>query len=242
MAMTQTALPASDVSTGSWTPTPVWPKIKVPSPPDLQYVTSSANPAGDAFVVNLKPLAWPDSGPQTVMVRLKATASNGPNVSVVLLQSGTPIAGWNISAPSTSFPDYPFELTAAQVALITDYTQLQLQVIAGGVTTTCCPSYQVPNFLNVTVTNGNLCNGTYPILCTSSGLTASWTAPAKLGSCSNGGFTLSCPPGGWIMLVNPIAGPYGASTQKCDPLLIVFTGVDLSRCGGTTNTTLTVTT
>jgi hypothetical protein len=225
MRMTQTALPASDVSTGSWTPTPVWPNIMVPSPPDLQYVTSSANPAGDAFVVNLNPLAWPGSGSQIVSVRLKATASNGPNVSVILLQSGTAIAAWNIPAPSTSFADYSFTLTPAQGALITDYTQLRLEVVAGGPTVACCPN-SLPYALTLSLSGVTHFASSYPL---------TWDAPNlrwDIGLSVGGGaqvIKLFCSgtttPGGWILqeYCNGVRQYHAvASSGSCSPFSLTF--------------------
>jgi hypothetical protein len=165
--MSQVSIPSSDVATGMWTPLPVYQRIKTPAPPDITFVTSGQNPTGDSFKVNLSPVCVPSNGPGTLFIRLQNTTSTLLNTTVVLWDAGTFIASWNILAPANSFTTYPLAVTAAQVELINNFDQLQLQVFAGGILTTCCPNNPFPAVLHVTITNVSGCDclaGKYPLV------------------------------------------------------------------------------
>jgi hypothetical protein len=136
--MPQVALPRSDIFDNGWTPTPVYSQLDAGSP-----VTSSTNPQGDSFEVKLDALAYPDSGPQTLTVRLQATGSPPfPNVTILLLQ-GTRVIAYQIVQPTAAFADYTITLSADESRWITDYTDLRVEVRAGLALTTGCS--QLPN-------------------------------------------------------------------------------------------------
>lgn len=149
--MSQVSRPTTDVTVSGWQPHPVANQINEPTPSDVNYVYSQEGPEGDSFVVNLKPLAWPDSGPQTLTVRMKRTDADAVPVLVLLLQGTTPVAARSF-APSQGYADHVLTLTDAEKARITDYGQLRLRVIAGhSVQVACCPD-KLPEFLTATVT------------------------------------------------------------------------------------------
>jgi hypothetical protein len=135
--MSQIALPVSDVSVTDWTPTPVWEQVNLPTPDDVHLVTSGTSPGGARFKVNLARLARPSSGPQVLTVRLKQTGTPSISVSVTLWQGTTSIAGGSVQ-PAGSFTDFTITLSDAEIARITDYANLQVEV-ATAVAAGCCP-------------------------------------------------------------------------------------------------------
>jgi hypothetical protein len=159
--MSQTALPIADVSDTGWTPTPVYAQINAPTPTDATDVSSSLNPQGDTFEVQLAPLAWPGPGQQQLTVRLKKTGSDNVSVIVTLLQGSTPIADMTVQ-PGTSFAGYTLTLTNAQIAQITDYGNLHVRVTAGvALVSGCsaCPSGAAKEFRFTPsgISNGAVC-------------------------------------------------------------------------------------
>ena len=71
--MNQIAVPTSDISTGSWTTTPIYSKISTPAPPDTTFVSSAVNPIADTFEVKLSAVGWPGAA-----FRLSPSDSNAP--------------------------------------------------------------------------------------------------------------------------------------------------------------------
>jgi hypothetical protein len=245
--MPQKSVPISDAFPGGWQPIPIWSQINQLLTNDPDHVTSSSTISPDSFTVNLTTMAVPGSGStRTLYVRLKNTTSTLIKATVVLLDGGVIIAAWAGIIPPTSFETYPLPLTFTQVLSITNFDLLQVEVMAGDVTTTCCPSNPIPTFLNVTVTNGSLCNGTYPVIYTGGAPNfATWLAQGKIGSCGASGssynvWLLSCVNGGWTIVTGTLS-PHSPSSSSCDPFIITFTGVNLTGCGGTSNATVTVT-
>jgi len=152
--MSQIALPVSDVSVTDWTPTPVWDQVNLPTPDDAHLVTSGTSPGGARFKVNLAQLARPGSGAQVLTVRLKQTGTPAILASVTLWQGTTAIAGGSFQ-PTALFSDYAITLSAAEIARITDYANLQVE-IATSLIIACCPD-PLPIKLHLT---GNLGLGT----------------------------------------------------------------------------------
>lgn len=152
--MSQIALPVSDVSVTDWTPTPVWQQVNLPTPDDAHMVTSGTSPDGARFKLNLAHLARPGSGPQVLTVRLKQTGTPAISVTVTLWQGSTAIAGGSIQ-PTASFADYTITLSDSEIARITNYANLQVEV-ATSLVIACCPD-PLPITLHLT---GNLGLGT----------------------------------------------------------------------------------
>lgn len=108
----------------------------------------------------------------------------------------------------------------------------------GGVVTTCCPN-AIPDNLHATVTNGGICDGSYGI---TYGGANDWNCGGPIGTCpQQTGFTFVCQSGTWAFSFASGPGVYMPSSVTCNPLAVVFQGVDLSSCGGTNNATVTVT-
>jgi hypothetical protein len=240
--MGQTALPVSDVSTGLWTPTPIWPQIGLAAPDDIHLVTSATNPNGDSFTVNLTPLAWPDQGAETLTVRLRQTAGGAAVAAVALLQGDSLIALQNFTL-TTSFANYVINLTAAQIALITNYALLRVQVTTS-VTVGCCPN-SIEAALQAVITNGGARNGTYALLYNNPQTPGPyWAYDGIFGSCTgnNTKIELQCVGGVnlWKLTVANGRNYSPPASLVCSPLAIVFNGVNLSDCGGGINATVTV--
>jgi hypothetical protein len=235
--MSQIALPVSDVSVSDWTPTPVWQQVNLLAPDDVHQVTTGTSPNGARFKVNLARLAFPDSGPQVLTVRLKQTGTPGVSVGVILWQGTRAIAATNF-LPTTSFDNYTINLSDTEIARITDYANLQVEV-ASPATVSCCPN-EIPAVLRGTVTGGGLCDGSY-LLINGPGNNV-WHYLGGMGTCNvpTGEITVLCINGVWSATAT---GPTFGSLVSADcgpPIVLVFT-VDLSHCGGSSNATLTVT-
>src|SRR5260221_14793968 len=89
--MNQVSRPVSDISTGHWTPTPIYPQVNG----SLGGGEVSSDPAvnGDVFEVKLAPLAWPekwrDEDPQQTLSVIQGRTEIGDlPVTVALLQQG----------------------------------------------------------------------------------------------------------------------------------------------------------
>lgn len=143
--MSQTTRPTADVTdrTGLWSNLPLYEKLDETSPDDADWVTSSGDPVRDAFEVHLAPLAWPADGPHQLSVRLRKSGPGAVPVYVYLLQ-GPLIIAVRTLAPPAGFATEVVELTAGERAAITDYTDLRVRVVAGGVTTPCCANELPP--------------------------------------------------------------------------------------------------
>jgi hypothetical protein len=238
--MTQLARPQSDVAVSGWTPTPVAERLREPTPDETTYVTSS-NPTGDTFEVQFPPLAWPWPGAHKLTVFLRKTDAGNIPVTVALLQGSTLIAFTTVQ-PSESFASAVLTLTAAEVGRITDYTNLRLRVIAGGVPTDCCPQ-PIPTLLRLTFTSDDC-----PCIHGLSGILThvpqsnppAWFA-AVGPECDTGEvneWTLTCSSGSWVLSAAttvcvqgiPSLGP---DAQSCHPLELVWhtcIGADRPEC------------
>ena len=126
-----------DLSNNGWTVTPPQTQVAAcinisgalcPAPGPNQIATSSATPKGDAFLVRLSGMSWPQSGPQVLTLNL---AGDGGTPVYVTLFQGTLMVASRLFTPGASFGAFAMTLTLAETALITNYSQLSLQVIAG---------------------------------------------------------------------------------------------------------------
>ena len=131
--MSQKSRAIADVSVSGWTPTPVSPQINEVSPDGATscVMNSGTNPSGDAFDVRLAALARPGAGLQVLTINLRKTDDGSVPVTLTLLQGSSVIGEWAVPV-DTTFGSQSFTLTGAQVAAITDYTSLRVQVTAGG--------------------------------------------------------------------------------------------------------------
>jgi hypothetical protein len=240
--MTQKASPVSDDSQGSWTPVPLFARINGATGNDGGAIISGMNVPGDTFAVSLSKLAQPAlPGQEVLTVRLAGDGST--RATVVLLQGDQAIASQTVT-PGSSFQDFALTLTAAQVAQITDYTDLHVQVTAGDVTVACCPDNPLPAILHATFSNG-----TGDCTCLD-GLTVEliWFSGQEWDgdytACSGtSALELSCSPFfGWqltggghcpIVMGSP-------TTSSCSPFSLHFSGMMVTNCcSGTVDVTVT---
>src|ERR1043166_5160137 len=158
--MNQKSRPDMDILVNGWTLTPVFSKVNEPVPNDSTFVTTAVSPQGAMFVVKLRNLEWPQEGTQTLTTRIRKTDSNDLPITVCLRQGQLLIAVETFE-PTQSFEDYSIELTADQQEVITDYTDLNVTVIAGAISVDCCPSVTLPAVVHATYSNGS--NGCEPL-------------------------------------------------------------------------------
>ncbi len=150
---TQVTRPMSDDLTGVWTPTPLYERVNKPTPNDAAPISSGSNPAGDVCQVKLRGVAWPDLGlPAAAEVLTVRLAGDGSTPATVVLLQGNKLIASRRVVPGSAFQDCLLTLTAAEVAQISDYTDLHVEVIAGDVSVSCCPN-PVPPVLLATFSN-----------------------------------------------------------------------------------------
>ncbi len=124
--MAQISRPKVDVYNSGWGPTPLSPHLNTPAPNDGAPVATPL-PTGGTFIVQLQPVAAPAPGPQVLTVRLGGVVPGGAVVSFYLLQAYHVIAGRSVRVTG-ALTSYDLVLTPAEIARITDYTQLQVLV------------------------------------------------------------------------------------------------------------------
>jgi hypothetical protein len=152
--MSQKSRPVSDVSTGLWTPVPVFPQVNEEVPNAGTVVTSSDDPQGDTFEVRLAPLAWPIPGPQQLTVSLGKSGPEPVEIKVWLLQGTAIIASTHTTIDGAS-GGVTITLSDTEKNSITDYTDLRVRVQARvRVLVPCCGDIPIPGFLTMTFANG----------------------------------------------------------------------------------------
>ncbi|MBN9521932.1 hypothetical protein J0H58_26020 [bacterium] len=246
--MPQFSRPIADVPgrTGSWTSLPLYEKLDEREPDDADRVTSSSDPVGDAFEVQLAPLAWPLDDTHRLSVRLRKDGPGAVSVYVYLLQGPVIIAS-RVASPGADFATETVVLTPGERAAITDYTDLRVRVAAGVVVTPCCPG-GLPPVLRWTRTGATGTCGCLPSAGTLAwdSTTGAWVGRAAGcgdelvltlrcwsgtgGGCSSFLLEASCGWGG--RMVGPQPG------CSCGPLNLVFNGCGpvtpgLYCCSGT---------
>lgn len=116
------------------------------------------------------------------------------------------------------------------------------------VLTGCCAD-PISTTLTATVTNGGIFNGSYTLTYTNVGAARWENVVTEWGTCTllvEYGLRLSCQPGApddyWQLDVQgETGGEFPPASLDCDPLEIVFTGVNMTACGGEANATVTIT-
>ncbi len=268
--MAQLSRPQIDISNNGWTAVPA-PGAGEKNPlsnrlndvpnSDSTYVVSSPSPQGDSFIVRLAGLAWPnpnDPTPTTLTVRLLNTtagASSGAGgtapATVVLFQGTTVLASWPLSPPS-SFADYTFTLGSNVLSKITNYAILNVEVIAGPVSNTCCPP-ALPAILHATFgggTDGCSCLDGLSVPLAWNARSQEWiggfsgcgAAPSTmLFSCVSAGpplqFTLTSDSGGGCLFAGG-----ESSSATCSPTFsVTFSNISFGGCcSGTVNIQVTI--
>jgi hypothetical protein len=126
--MSQTGRPASDITVGSWGTAPLWSKINDGN--DGTYIsTTTAATTGE---VKLDSLDAPIGEGHILTIRAYASGSGGPERLNTwgLIQGSTEIAMQNDSITRNSFNPYTITLSSAQIANISDYTDLRVRFTA----------------------------------------------------------------------------------------------------------------
>jgi hypothetical protein len=140
--------------------------------------------------------------------------------------------GWTIVSGPYSTPD------ECMAACAGTGTGTGTGTAGGGVTTSCCPGASIPAVLQMAVSG----LGNYAI--TYNPATNAWEYAGAVGTCPGGGsgtttISLTCNVAWQGNIGATLFGP--PSSLSCDPLVITFTGVDATGCGGSASATVTVT-
>lgn len=133
--MAQTALPASDISAGSWTPSvgsTLYGTIDEAAADDADFIQSSLSPAmADVSEVKLGALTDPlSSSGHVVNYRYTKDSASGDriNLNVRLVQGTTIIASWyHTDIDGSTITTASQALTGAQADAITNYADLRLR-------------------------------------------------------------------------------------------------------------------
>jgi RHS repeat-associated protein len=157
--MGQIAPPNSDIAVGNWAPAPLFPNIDALFFTDDSTYVATTQLTGDAFTVALRPIAYPSAGSQVLFVRACNTSAESLTMTVLLLQSGAGIAIRTIALAS-SFQTAQLQLTATEMATITDYSKLQVTVIVGMPLTCDCAQLAAGAAQYFTVELSGMSNGT----------------------------------------------------------------------------------
>ncbi len=129
--MVQRAQPIVDLAEGIWKPTPIYPNINALNFTSDAGAVTAGNPQGDYFIVALRPISSPPPGrgPQTLFVRAMSTAANA-TMTALLMQNGLVIAIRDVPLGG-AFQTNAFPLSAVEIGMITNYSQLQVEIIVG---------------------------------------------------------------------------------------------------------------
>lgn len=130
--MTQSARPASDISTGSWSTAPLYAAIDEASASDSDFIQSgNARLGDDTCEISLGAVSDPQAASgQVVRLRAKFYTNNSRTVEVQfgLYQGATLIATSTTGNLTTSFAAYSYTLSEAEADAITDYADLRLRL------------------------------------------------------------------------------------------------------------------
>lgn len=131
--MTQYMRPSSDIASSGVvysTGTSIYSLIDESVIDDNDYVYISN--LNSYFTVGLEtPVSTPDSNLEhTIHIRSKYSTGLPSSRVVTLLQNTTSIASFTLT-PTTTYKDYVFTLTEAQIGNISDYSALRLKVSIG---------------------------------------------------------------------------------------------------------------
>ena len=239
--MSQKTRAVQDVSVVNWTPTTnLYQRVDEIVPGDSDYAESAPNIAyEDHFEVLLAPLAWPQSGPQTIRIRARRAGPTDVPVNVRLLQGSQLIAS-RVFLPGSSFgPTLSFELSEIEKARITDYTNLRLRVSGTRVSVNCCTApVSVVLFADLV----GCVNGTVRVVYDGT----LWFGSGSVDCIDNMDVTLVCDGEGWTVYIGPQADcNIGALTTSTSPFRIEFPTISgncmSSHCPACLGSTITIT-
>lgn len=135
--MTQFLRPASDVSTGGWTATPLFEKLDETVADDVDFIESANGPTdpGDPCVIGLDSGGDPQSSTDHVLrVRIKKNSGGGAAVvgAVLALKQGTTTiaSAEHLDEGAQQWSTKELTLTGTEADSITDYTDLRVEITA----------------------------------------------------------------------------------------------------------------
>jgi hypothetical protein len=128
--------PDTDAAIGSWSDNAgggsnIYLSIDESSPSDADYIRSNVFPENSAYKARLSNPPSALVSPVTIRYRLAKEGTQDIDYRVRLLQGATEIAVWDSTATSTTPATISQTLTAPQIASITDWNDLFVEIIAG---------------------------------------------------------------------------------------------------------------
>lgn len=128
------ASPDADLSTGTWTVVPLYPKVdETLVANDGDFITSGVSPASpDVAELNLSDVPNPvrdDFHEVTYRVGKDSAGGDNLQITVRFMQGATEVASWVHAVPD-SLTTYVQTLTDEEAATITDYTDLRIKLEA----------------------------------------------------------------------------------------------------------------
>jgi hypothetical protein len=205
-------------------------------------VSSDAQATDDAFRVRLPALAWPSPGDQVLTVRLRKTQSGRLPATIKLFQGNTLIA-WRRQQPTLSFTNVPVTLTDQEKALISNYKNLEVELVIGNPIEVDCSPVKLPDLLLATVTNKTgectCMPDSLPLVFAGEG-SGLWESPVYSSCAVDCQMALTCSGSGdWLMGV-PGCDDGGAPVSTSDdPFELVFDCTAYDQCSGTYRVTVT---
>lgn len=137
--MSQIARPSADITVGSYTTAPLFSKLNETTPNDATYILSPGSPASAMCEVRLDSLTDPGvDNNHIISYRIRNNALgllDEEEVQVRLMQGATLIAAGSSVPVTDSFVTHTLSLSGAQIASITDYTDLRLRIYSNELTT-----------------------------------------------------------------------------------------------------------
>lgn len=127
--MTQFARPISDISVGSFLPTPIWSRLnEVVADDAVTEVSTTTAPFGaDGFEVRLATVSDPHSTADHIL-RVRTKDNDGVGIAILLLSNGASILEFDPVTTPGAWITTVIPLTTAQAAVITSYSLLSVQI------------------------------------------------------------------------------------------------------------------
>lgn len=143
--MAQFLRPSSDISLGGWSDnlggtTNIYTVIDEVSASDTDFIKTGNNPTAQIYECGLSSGITPATNGHTVRYRYRKQGGKTANIIITLRQGTTVIKSQAHNGIGTSWTPNSFTLSGAEIANITDYTNLNVQIqgdaSGGGATTT----------------------------------------------------------------------------------------------------------
>jgi len=127
--------PISDISSGTWSIVPLYPKIDETIPDDSDYIYSSADPINDPCEFLLGSEQDPNTSIDHILsYRYSRSGTTGQlNLTVQVVEGTTIIATWTHTNINTGWLDAQQTLSESQANSITNYSNLRIRFTANTV-------------------------------------------------------------------------------------------------------------